>query len=92
MSEPEEIRVQLARMEGKLDMSNLRHDQHDGKFVATDTRLNSHGERISGLEKREVARDGERKGISTAGRWLWAVIGLIGGAGIVALLKTALGL
>jgi hypothetical protein len=91
MNGPEEIRVQLARMEGKLDLGNLRHDQHDGKFVVIDGRLNAHGERITGLEKREVGRDGERKGLNTAGRLLWAGIGLIPGGAIVAALMRLFG-
>jgi hypothetical protein len=91
VSEPEEVRVQLARMEGKLDLSNMRHEQHDGKFIVIDGRLNSQGERITGLEKREVGRDGERKGITAAGRLIWAGIGLIPGGAIVAALMRLFG-
>jgi hypothetical protein len=91
MNGPEEIRVQLARMEGKLDLGNLRHDQHDGKFVIIDGRLNSHGERITGLEKREVGRDGERKGLTTVGRVAWLAIGSIPGGAIVAALMKLFG-
>ena len=88
VNEPEEVRVQLARMEGKLDLSNLRHEQHDGKFVAIDNRMNAHGERITGLEQREIGRDGESKGLAKGGRILWAGIGsILGGGGIAGLLK-----
>ena len=89
--ESESVLVKLTRMEGKLDLSNLRHDQHDSRFGAIDGRLNSHGERISGLEKREVGRDGERKGLTTAGRVAWAAIGLIPGGAIVAALMRLFG-
>jgi hypothetical protein len=75
--ESESVLVKLTRMEGKLDLSNLRHDQHDARFSAIDGRMNSHGERISGLEKREVGRDGERKGLLAGGRILWALIGAV---------------
>jgi len=89
--ESESVIVKLTRMEGKLDLSNLRHDQHDARFSTIDTRLNAHGDRIGGLEKREVGRDGERKGLSTAGRLLWAAVGLIPGGAIVAALMRVFG-
>jgi hypothetical protein len=78
MSEDSEsILVKLTRMEGKLDLSNLRHDQHDQRFAAIDGRMNGHGERISNLEKREFGREGERKGIALSGRVLWLAIGFV---------------
>ena len=85
------MRVQLARMEGKLDISNLRHDQAETRFAVIDQRLGQHGERITGLEKRETGRDGERRGLSTAGRIAWAAVGLIPGGAIVAALMRAFG-
>ena len=75
--EQESVLVKLTRMEGKLDLSNLRHDQHDAKFHTIDNRLSGHADRISGLETREVGRDGERKGLATGGRLLWALLGAI---------------
>lgn len=86
--ESESVLVKLTRMEGKLDLSNLRHDQHDTKFSTIDSRLNAHSERIGGLEKREVGRDGERKGIALSGRVLWVAIGFVPPA-IVAAMKLA---
>jgi hypothetical protein len=84
--ENESVLVKLTRMEGKLDLSNMRHDQHDARFGAVDSRLNSHGERISGLEKREVGRDGERKGFMLSGKLVWAAVGAIPGGAVVGLL------
>lgn len=84
--ENESVLVKLTRMEGKLDLSNLRHDQHDQRFSAIDGRLNSHGERISGIEKREAERGGERRGIAISGRVMWAAIGFVPPA-IVAAMK-----
>lgn len=89
--EHESVLVKLTRMEGKLDLSNLRHDQHDQRFAAFDTRLNSHGERISGIEKREAERGGERRGLALGGRIAWAGIGLIPGGVIVAALMRLFG-
>ena len=91
MDDGETIRVQLARMEGKLDLSNLRHDQHDAKFGLIDTRLNNHADRLGGIEKREAERGGERRGLSMAGRVAWAAIGLIPGGAIVAVLMKLFG-
>ena len=75
--EHESVLVKLTRMEGKLDLSNMRHDQHDAKSSNIDVRLNSQGDRIGGLEQREVGRDGERKGLMASGRLLWALLGAI---------------
>jgi hypothetical protein len=88
--ENESVLVKLTRMEGKLDLSNLRHDQHDTKFATIDTRLNSHAERLGGLEKREVGRDGERKGLASGAKLLWAAAGAIP-IGIGAAILRALG-
>lgn len=44
--ENEGIRVQLARMEGKLDLSNLRHDQMDQWKVTVDQRLHRQGNEL----------------------------------------------
>jgi hypothetical protein len=90
--EHESVLVKLTRMEGKLDLSNLRHDQHDNRFAAIDGRMNSHGERISGLEKREFGRDSGDRRISAAGKTLWLAIGSIPGGLVVAALMKAFGL
>ena len=73
----ESVLVKLTRMEGKLDLSNMRHDQHDAKFGTIDNRLNGHSERIGGLEKREAERGGERKGLALTAKALWAIAGAI---------------
>ena len=84
--ETESVLVKLTRMEGKLDLSNLRHDQHDARFTTIDGRLNSHGERIVGLEGRELGLAGERRGLLAGGKLLWAMLGFIPGGAVVALL------
>ena len=103
MNDPEDIRVQLARMEGKQDLANERLDTankiNDERHAATktqlaalDNRMNSHGDRISGLEKREFGRDSGDKRISAAGKTLWLAIGSIPGGLVVAVLMKAFGL
>jgi hypothetical protein len=82
--ENESVLLKLTRMEGKLDLSNLRHDQTEARLGTIDNRLNAHGERLAGIENREHERTGERKGIVLGGRLLWAAIGLIPGGAIVA--------
>ena len=77
----ESVLIKLTRMEGKLDLSNMRHDQHDARFSAIENRFNSHGERLTGLEGREIGRDGERKGVTTSTKIIWA--GFIGLAGVL---------
>jgi hypothetical protein len=86
--ETESVLVKLTRMEGKLDLSNLRHDQHDARFGTIEGRLDGHGNRITGLEQRETGRDGERRGLLTGGKLVWALSGTgIGGAAVAVLMK-----
>jgi hypothetical protein len=87
MDENESVLVKLTRMEGKLDLSNLRHDQTDAWKITVDGRLNNHGERIGGLEKREVGRDGERKGLGIAAKALWAAAGAVPIAIVAAIIR-----
>lgn len=89
--ETESVLVKLTRMEGKLDLSNLRHDQHDARFGTIEGRLDGHGQRITGLESRETSRDGERRGLVTGGKLIWAISGTGIGGGLVALLMKAFG-
>ena len=83
----ESVLVKLTRMEGKLDLSNMRHDQHDTKNATIDNRLNSHSERIGGMEKREAERGGERKGFIASGKLLMVLAGAIPVAAIAAILR-----
>lgn len=88
--ENESVLVKLTRMEGKLDLSNMRHDQHDERFRAIDGRLNGHGQRIGNLEARDNILVGERQGIGLAAK----VLPFLGGGavmGAVALIARALG-
>lgn len=78
--ETESVLVKLTRMEGKLDLSNMRHDQHDERFRAIDGRLNGHGQRLGTLEARDNILVGERQGIGIAAK----VLPFLFGGGIVA--------
>jgi len=75
-------------MEGKQDVTNERLDTankiNDERHAAIklhlgaiDGRLNSHSERIGGLEKREFGRGEERKGFAMSGKILWAAVGAV---------------
>ena len=83
----ESVLVKLTRMEGKLDLSNMRHDQHDAKFATIDSRLNSHSERIGGMEKREAERGGERRGFIASGKLVMVAAGAIPVALVAAVLR-----
>lgn len=75
----ESVLVKLTRMEGKLDLSNLRHDQTEARIGVIDQRLNSQGDRITGLEGRELGRDGERKGVALSTKVAVGIITLASG-------------
>ena len=90
MVEEEGIRVQLARIEGKQDLTNERLDTtnkiNDERhaaikvhLVTIDNRLIGHADRIVGLEGRELGRDGERKGVATSTKVAMGLLTLLGG-------------
>jgi hypothetical protein len=88
--ETESVLVKLTRMEGKLDLSNMRHDMHDERFRTIDSRLHSHGDRLGLLEARDNILVGERQGIGLAAKVLPFLFGG-GAAAIVALVLRAAG-
>lgn len=73
----ESVLVKLTRMEGKLDLSNMRHDQHDALFRTIDGRFHGHGNRIGVLEAARHLGEGERRGIALSGKILWTLAGAI---------------
>lgn len=91
MSEDNDIRVQLARMEGKQDVTNERLSNVQSDIVEIRSTQRDHGNRLGILEAKENMRSGERKGLSVAGRAIWAAVGLIPGGVIVAGLMRLLG-
>lgn len=72
--------VWLTRIEGKLDLSSLRHDKTDARLDNHEQRLHRHANDISGLQARFHMQDGERKGLALGGKWAWAAVGFIPGA------------
>ena len=74
------MRVQLARMEGKLDLSNLRHQR-------SEERLEDHGKRITGIESREHVREGQLKGVTATIKSAWLAGGALVTAFALAVLK-----
>jgi hypothetical protein len=87
--ETESVLVKLTRMEGKLDLSNMRHDQHDERFRALDGRINNHGQRIGTLEARDNILVGERQGIGLAAKVLPFLFGGAVMAGIALVARAA---
>jgi hypothetical protein len=87
--EPESVLIKLTRMEGKLDLSNMRHEQHDERFRTIDSRLNSHGTRLGTLEARDNILVGERQGIGIAAKVLPFLFGGAVMAGIALVARAA---
>lgn len=81
-NDSEGLLVKLTRMEGKLDLSNLRHEQTETWKATVDQRLHRHGNEISNLQAREHQREGEKKGISNTLKVAW----MVGGSGATAVL------
>lgn len=74
----ENTAIWLTRIEGKLDLSNLRHDQTDARLNTIDQRLHNHGNQITNL----MAAEHQRKGAAIAVKVMWA----LGGSGVVGVL------
>ena len=82
------MRVQLVRIEGKLDLSNARHDGVDKRLDNHEQRLHRHSSDISLLQAESNHRKGERAGCIASGKLFYSVLG--GGLlGIIALLWKA---
>jgi hypothetical protein len=78
--------VWLTRIEGKMDLSNLRHDKTEERLVSFDQRLSSHGTRIGNIEAREHHREGERQGVGLSVK----VVQFLFGAGVMGALAAFL--
>jgi hypothetical protein len=88
MNGDSEIRVQLARIEGKQDVTNERLSSVQNDIVDIRRVQRDHGGRINVLETDKSMRTGALQGLAVSGRIIWAGIGsIVGGGGIVALLK-----
>jgi len=82
--------VQLARMEGKIDLVNERHETVKTDLTDVKLRLHGHGTRIQLLEARDYFLKGERKGLALSAK---AIHWLTGGGviGILALIARHFG-
>ncbi|HEY1606022.1 MAG TPA: hypothetical protein VGF77_10555 [Allosphingosinicella sp.] len=91
-------RVQLTRIEGKLDLVNERHETmkedvrkiertHADFSRRVDERFHTHGNRLQMLEARNHVSEGERAAVRASARALWAVAG---GSGLLAALLAAI--
>lgn len=92
------IRVQLVRIEGKLDVSNEkletanrinneRHEVVKQRLTLIDTRLDAHDASITGLEKRESVRAARTTGIVDTSKAFLVLAGAIPVAALAALLR-----
>ena len=80
------MRVQLARMGGKLDLSNARHDQTDRRLDNHETRIHRHSSDISTLQAKALLTEGRSQGLAIGGKLIWAAVGFAPGA-ILAMIK-----
>ena len=81
------MEVQLARMEGKIDLMNERHETTKADLSDVKQRLHGHANRITVLEADRHLRQGERQGVALSAKALhWLVAGGVVAA-IAALLR-----
>ena len=88
MAAEDDIRVQLARMEGKQDVTNERLSNVQTDIVEIRSVQRDHGSRLGILEAKENMRSGERKGVTVGGKLAWSAISLlVGSGGVLAVLE-----
>jgi hypothetical protein len=77
MSESDDIRVQLARIEGKQDVTNAHLSNVQADIADIRQVQYRHGDRLGILEADRNVRTGERQGLALGGRILWTIIGAV---------------
>lgn len=94
-TEGDDMRAALVRIQGGVDLMNERllhaNQINDERHNAVRADIKDiretqhrHSNRIGVLEAHKTLSEGERKGVTAAGRVAWAGIGLIPGGAIVA--------
>lgn len=83
--------VWLTRIEGKLDLSSLRHNQTDERLNNHEQRLHRHSNDISNLQAANLVRETERKTLAWGSKAIWTCVGAIPMGAIVAGLMKLLG-
>lgn len=81
ISPENEIRVQLARMEGKQDVTNERLSNVQNDIVEMRAVQRDHSSRLGILEAKENIRSGERKGLTLGSKVMWSAVSLFAGGG-----------
>ena len=77
----DDIRVQLARMEGKQDVANERLSNVQSDIIDLRRVQTNHGDRLGILEGDKNRRDGEHTGRSRTGEIMWRILSFVGGSG-----------
>jgi hypothetical protein len=77
MSDSNDILVQLARIEGKQDVTNAHLSNVQSDIADIRQVQYRHGDRLGILEADRNIRTGERQGIALGGRILWLGIGAV---------------
>lgn len=81
-------RVQLARIEGKIDVTNERLSNVQTDIIEIRATQRDHQSRLGLLESKENVRFGERKGVALTGKVGWSLVSLLaGGGGVFAALE-----
>ena len=85
---PDNISVQLVRIEGKLDVTNERLGNVQNDVAELRREQSRHSDRLGILEAEKNRRDGERKGLGIGGKVFLSVASAIGGgSGVLALVE-----
>ena len=81
MSEGDDIRIQLVRMEGTLNLANERLGNVQTDITDIRRTQNSHGDRLGILEADRNRREGEHTGKIRTSEIVWRALSFIGGSG-----------
>lgn len=88
MSDDNDIRVQLTRIEGALGVTNERLANLQSDIADIRRVQHGHGDRLGLLEADKNRREGERKGVINSGRVIgWTISAAVGGTGAFGLTR-----
>lgn len=82
----ENVRVALAEIRGDVKLVLAGQDRANSDIRDIRGVIRTHDTRIGSLEAGRDHATGERKGLATGARILWATVGLIPGGAVVAVL------
>jgi len=91
MSDDGEIRIQLARMEGKQDVTNERLNNVQTDIVDIRRVQHAHSAEIQMLKTSDAQRGARAEGLTMGGKIAWGAVSVLAGGGLGAVILKIVG-